>query len=277
MKPVLAIAITEIRLGIRSSWVLLATAILALFSILLVVLGSGSSDQVDAHLISITVASLATLSVYLIPLIALLLSFDAIAGEIDRGTLQLVLATQVARWQVLAGKFLGHLAVLTIAIVAGYGFAGLLAIQLGGLDGWQNAAAELALLTVTSLLLGAVFLAIGYLASASVRQTGTAAALAVGIWLFAVVLYDLALLGGLLVSVDGFFVKSAFPWLLVSNPADAFRVFNMRVVDASMMQTGLGGGGLPEILQGPAVLLSPIAWVFGALGLSVLALKRIKP
>ena len=274
MSAVLAIAVVETRIGIRNSWVILAAGILATFSILLVLLGSGPSGAVDAHLLSVAVESLSTLAVYLIPLIALLLSFDAIAGEIDRGTLQLVLATPIARWQVLAGKFLGHLVVLAIAIVVGYASAGVLAVLLGGAGGLE-AFYGLAVLTLTSILLGAVFIAVGYLTSSSVRQTGTAAALAVGIWLVTVVLYDLALLGGLLSSQDGIFARTVFPWLLLLNPADAFRVFNMEAVDTALLQTGLGADGLP--IRGAAVLLSPVLWVIAALGFSVLAIRRVKP
>ena len=276
MKAVFAIALTEIRIGIRNSWVLLSAGILAVFSILLVLLGSAPSGVVDAHPLTVAVASLSTLAVYLIPLIALLLSFDAVAGEVDRGTLQLVLATPVARWQVLFGKFIGHTAVLTIAIVAGYGIAGILGYTFGGADGYEPLACLLSLVA-TSVLLCAVFVAVGYLASCFVRQTGTAAALAVGIWLATVVLYDMALLGGLLVSHDGIFARTIFPWLLLLNPADAFRVYNMAVVDGSLLQTGLGTGasGLP--LEGSGVLLSPVLWCFAALGLAALAFRRVTP
>ena len=155
MKAVLAIALTEIRIGIRNRWVLLSAAILAIFSILLVVLGSAPTGNVDAHPLTVAVASLSTLAVYLIPLIALLLSFDAVAGEVDRGTLQLVLATPIARWQVLFGKFIGHTAVLTMALMLGYGAAGMLGYALGG--GEDMPLFELLLLVATSVLLGAVF------------------------------------------------------------------------------------------------------------------------
>lgn len=276
MKQILTIAHTEIRLGIRNNWILLSSAILTVFSVLLVLLGSAPAGEVDAHLLSVTVASLSTLAVYLIPLIALLLSFDAIAGELDRGTLQLVLAMPIARWQVLAGKYLGHLAVLTIALVTGYGIAGMLALFIGGAVG-TAAVAGLAVLVLTSVLLGAVFIAIGYLASACVRQTGTAAALAVAIWLVAVVFYDMALLGGLLASQDGVFAREIFPWLLLANPADAFRVFNISAIDAETIQTGLGSSldGLP--LNGTAALLSPAAWVLAALLLTGWKLRRLEP
>ena len=276
MKAVIAIALVEIRIGIRNSWVLLSAGILAVFSILLVLLGSAPSGAVDVHLLTVATASLSTLAVYLIPLIALLLSFDAVAGEVDRGTLQLILATPVTRWQVLFGKFIGHTAVLTIAIVVGYGIAGILGYVLGGAGGYKPLIGLLTLVA-TSVLLGAVFVAIGYVASCSVRQTGTAAALAVGIWLVTVVLYDMALLGGLLVSQDGIFARTIFPWLLLLNPADAFRVYNMAAVDGSLLQTGLGTGasGLP--LEGSGVLLSPILWCFAALRLAALAFRRITP
>ena len=46
-----------------------------------------------------------------------------------------------------------------------------------------------------SILLGAAFLAIGYLVSAFARERGIAAGIAVGIWLFFVLIYDMALLG----------------------------------------------------------------------------------
>ena len=57
--------------------------------------------------------------------------------------------------------------------------------------------AAFALLIGASVLLGASFLALGYLVSAAVRERATAAGIAVGVWLFFVVIYDMALLGAL--------------------------------------------------------------------------------
>ena len=276
MNALLAIARTEARLGFRNSWVLLSTVILTLFAVLLVLLGSGASGQVDAPLLSVSIASLSTLSVYLVPLIALLLSFDAIAGEIDRGTLQLVLASPVSRGAVLVGKFLGHVAVLSIAVSFGYGIAGLVAFLANG-GGDAGSLFGVGRLIASSMILGATFIAIGYIASASVRQTGTAAALAIAIWLFAVVLYDLALLGGLLASQDGVFARTVFPWLLVFNPADAFRLYNMSAIDAVAVGSNLGGAGSALPLSGLATMLSPVAWTAIALAISTFILKRVRP
>lgn len=271
------IAMTEIRIGLRNRWVMMATLILLVFALILVLLGSGATGDVKTNAVTVVVASLSTLSVYLVPLIALLLSYDAIAGEIDRGTLPLVLATPVSRGAVLVGKFFGHLGVLAIAVFFGYGIAGLAAYLAHG-AGEPAALFDVGRLIASSIVLGATFIAIGYIASAAVRQTGTAAALAVAIWLFAVVLYDLALLGGLLTSQDGFFAKTLFPWLLVLNPADAFRLYNLDAIGAIADGGSLAGGAVSTLpLEGHAVLLSPLAWTGIALVLSSLILKRVRP
>jgi Cu-processing system permease protein len=276
MHGVLTIAATEIRIGLRNRWIILSSLILLTFALILVLLGSAPGGEVKTDAVTVVVASLSTLSVYLVPLIALLLSFDAIAGEIDRGTLQLVLASPVSRGAVLVGKFLGHVAVLSIAVSFGYGIAGLVAFLANG-GGDAGSLFGVGRLIASSMILGATFIAIGYIASASVRQTGTAAALAIAIWLFAVVLYDLALLGGLLASKDGFFARTVFPWLLVFNPADAFRLYNMSAIDAVAVGSNLGGSGSELPLSGLATMLSPVAWTVIALGLSTFILKRVRP
>ena len=172
---------------------------------------------------------------------------------------------------------MGHVAVLSIAVSFGYGIAGLVAFFANG-GGDAGALIGVGRLIASSIVLGATFIAIGYIASASVRQTGTAAALAIAIWLFAVVLYDLALLGGLLASQDGFFASQIFPWLLVFNPADAFRLYTMSAIDAAAVGSNLGGNvGASLPLSGLATMLSPVAWTVIALGLATFILKRVRP
>lgn len=277
MNGVWAIATTEIRIGLRNRWIILSSMILLVFALVLVLLGSAPAGEVKTDPVTVVVASLSTLSVYLVPLIALLLSFDAIAGEMDRGTLQLMLASPVSREAVLLGKFVGHTIVLSIAVTFGYGIASLTAFFVNGAQD-ATALLDVVRLIVSSVVLGATFIAIGYIASASVRQTGTAAALAVGIWLFAVVLYDLALLGGLLASQDGYFARGVFPWLLVLNPADAFRLYNMSAIDALAVGGSLGGGaGSTTPLSGLWVMAIPAIWACAALAIAAVILKRVRP
>ncbi len=272
---ILTVAATEIRIGMRNRWVVLAALMLLIFALVLGLVGTSPTGTVKSDPLVVTVASLATLSMYLVPLIALLLAFDAIAGEVDRGTIQLVLASPISRSAFLAGKFLGHLGVLGFAIVLGYGAAGAAIYAVTGASG--DGLADLVRLIITSIALGAAFLAIGYVASASVRQTGTAAALAVGIWLIAVVLYDLGLFGALVANADGLFAKSVFPYLLVASPADAFRLYNMALLDSGATTTSLSG--IADALPFPAelALLSLFGWTLAALVAAALIFRRLEP
>ncbi|MEW7009559.1 ABC transporter permease subunit [Lentilitoribacter sp. EG35] len=276
MHSVITIAQNEIRIGIRNRWVVLASVILLVFALVLVLLGSAPTGATKTDSLTVVVASLSTLTVYLVPLIALLLSFDAIAGEIDKGTLQLTFATPVSRADVLLGKFLGHLFVLSLAVIIGYGAAGGVSFFFNPETPWSSLV-DLTRLIGTSIILGGTFIAIGYVASTSVRQTGTAAAVAISIWLFTVVLYDLALLGGLLISVDGYFAKVLFPYFLLLNPADAFRVFNMSAIETSGFSTALDSGGQQMPLAPKFAMLSPLIWTGVALVISTVILKRVQP
>ena len=201
---ILATVITETNIARRNQWVLIAVLLMVLFSLVLSAAGSAPTGALGADRLSVIVASLTSLSVYLVPLVALLMSFDAVCGEVERGTLPLLLTYPAARWEVLAGKLLAHTAILVIAIVAGYGAAAVIAIaadpaSVSGLGAlWR--------LTWSSVLLGATFLGIGYALSSLARRSSGAAGLAIGLWLGLVVLYDLGLLAAVVADDGGFAV-----------------------------------------------------------------------
>ena len=120
---ILATALTEARIARRNRWVAIAIALMVVFSLVLSAAGSAPTGALGADRLSVVVASLTSLSVYLVPLLALLMSFDAVAGEVERGTLPLLLTYPVSRREILLGKLVAHLAVLILALVIGYGTA----------------------------------------------------------------------------------------------------------------------------------------------------------
>jgi Cu-processing system permease protein len=269
---VLMIAAQEIRVGFRNRWVVATTLILAALALSLVLLGSAPTGTVGADPLAIVVVSLASLTIFLIPLIALLLSFDGIVGEHERGTLMLLLSYPIARWQVVIGKVLGQTAILAVATLVGYGAAAAaLATQAGiGEHAWAAYAGMLA----TSVMLGASFIALGCLASTLVRERATAAGLAVGVWLFFVLIYDSALLG-LLVADQGRTVgEFGLNALLLLNPADVYRLFNMTATESVSVYSGMAGPGDPSGFQ-PATLLAALAaWIVLPMILAVAAFRR---
>lgn len=273
MTRILAAAATEFRIALRNRWVTIAVAMMAVFSLVLSAMGGAPTGELGADRLSVTVASLTSLAVYLVPLIALLMSFDAVAGEVERGTLPLILTYPVSRGELLLGKFLAHLAILALAVAVGYGLAAAAAF-------WGDARAGQGIATLirlfwTSLLLGASFLAIGYALSALARRPGAAAGLAIGLWLVMIVLYDLGLLAAVVADAGGTFTTHVFPWLLIANPADAFRLYNLAASDATAVAAGIGGAAA-TISQSHA-LASILLWPLAALGLATLAFRKVTP
>ena len=260
MSPIWIITGKEVRDSLRNRWVLAATLLLAALALSLGFLGSSPTGSVKADPLTITVVSLSSLSIFLIPLIAMLLAYDAVIGEIERGTMALLLSYPVSRWQVLVGKFIGHLIILTLATTAGYGLAGI-ALQLahGGLDiaAWK----PFALLIVASVLLGAAFLAMGYLISAKVKERGTAAGIAIGVWLFFVVIFDMALLGILVADSKQAITAPMLETILLFNPADVYRLLNLTGYENTAMYAGMAGLSGQLTLSMPVLVAAQLLWI----------------
>lgn len=273
MSRLLAAAAAEFRIAFRNRWVAIAIAMMVLFAAVLSAAGTAPTGDLGTDRLTVTVASLTSLGVYLVPLIALLMSFDAIAGEQERGTLALVLTYPVQRWQLVAGKFFAHLTILAIAVICGYGVAAAsaLAIDSRSLAGVP----ALLRLTWTSLLLGAAFLGLGYTVSALARRSGTAAALVIALWLVMIVLFDLALLAGVVADGGGTFTTRIFPIALLANPADAFRLFNLAASEATGAAAGIGGAA--NAIPPAQALLSLSIWAIVAFLAAVAAFRRVQP
>lgn len=273
MRRILATASAEFRIALRNRWVAIVIVLMALFALVLSAAGSAPTGALGADRLSVTVASLTSLAVYLVPLVALLMSFDAIAGELERGTLSLVLTYPVSRGELILGKFVAHLGILGLAVVIGYGLAALAAL-LTDAEAAEGLPALWRLIW-SSILLGATFLGVGYAISAFARRPGAAAGLAIGLWLVLIVLYDLGLLAAVVQSGDGTFTTRVFPWLLLANPADAFRLYNLAASEATAAAAGVGGAAATIPLLQP--LLSIVLWPVVAFIIARFAFRRVTP
>lgn len=273
MRLLMAIAANELRTGLRNRWVAASILLFAGLSLLLTMLGSAPVGTIKGSGLAVVVASLTSLSVYLVPLIALMLSHDAIAGEVERGTLLLMLTYPIGRWQLLLGKFFGHLAILALALVMGFGSVGLISGWNEGLSGGDLAA--LLRLIASSIFLGAVFISFGYLMSVLAKERATAVGMAIGLWLVLVVLYDLALIGLLLVDTKQTIGSSVLASAMAVNPADAFRIYNLAQLEAADGVIGMGTSaiGIPSLV----LLLSIAAWMALAGYLTYSVFQRYEP
>jgi Cu-processing system permease protein len=253
------LAMKEFRDGLRNRWVAATVLLLGGLALALSLVGTAPAGAVRASALETAVISLSSLSVYLLPLMALMLAFDALVGELERGTMALLLTYPVQRWQVVIGKFLGHSLILATAILLGYGGAALASVAGADFDvtGWAAYAAMMG----SSLLLGMAFVALAYLVSALTRERATAAGMAVGLWMLFVVIYDLLLLGVLLLDQQHWISPGSFSVLLLASPADVYRILNLAAYGDIARLTGVSGVSAAAGSNVTVLLLILTAWV----------------
>ncbi|MBJ7310368.1 ABC transporter permease [Rugamonas sp. CCM 8940] len=255
-RQVAVLAGKECRERVRNWWVLAVAVIFALFALAIAYFGSAQQGAVGFHGIDITIASLVSLVIYLVPLIAVILGYDAIVGEQERGSLELLLSMPITRFEILLGKFLGLSAALAVATTVGFG-AGLLPLsaQLGPDDLYHYAG-----FVGTAVLMGMAFLSLALCLSVIAQDRMRASGMAIAMWFFFVLIFDLLLMG-LLVLSNGSLGSGVFAGLLMLNPADVFRLLN--IFNSEQVQTMYGlATVMPDGLTNPLVLLGiMLAWI----------------
>ena len=272
MTALAAVTGHEVLAGIRNRWMLAASLLLGVLALTLAFVGSAPGGAVAASPLAITVVSLSSLSVFLVPLIGLLVSYDTLVGEIERGTMPLLMTHPVTRWRIVLGKFAGQVAILAVATVAGFGVAALVTGLGDGGD--AEAWGAFGVMVGGSILLGAAFIALGTLFSAVVAERGTAAGVSAAVWLVFVVLFDMALLA-ILVADEGHVVSGElFRVLLLLNPTDVYRMLTLSGSETVGALSGMAGVSA-EAAFGHAILLPVMAlWIALPLGLAGLLFGR---
>ncbi len=264
-----AIAGKEFWDRIRNRWVLAVALVFTVFALVIAYFGAAQQGAVGFRSIELTIASLVSLVIYLIPLIALVLGFDAIVGERERGSLDLLLAMPITRLELLLGKYLGLAAALAFSTVAGFG---LVAIVLAAkLD--LNALFHYFGFMLSSVLLGCAFLSLAVMLSTFAADRTRASGLAIAAWFFFVLVFDLLLLGALVVS-GGQWGGELFPYLLLANPADVFRILNIFSLDEVRTLYGLATV-FPRALADPWLLgLVMLAWIVTPLAIATWRFRK---
>lgn len=257
-RQVATVAGKELRDRLRNRWVLVVALVFTVFAAVIAYFGGAQQGAIGMRSTEATVASLVSLVIYLIPLIALLLGFDAVVGERERGTLELVLALPITRLELLLGKYLGLAAALSASTLAGFG---LVAVVLGAQAG-RDAIEPFAGFIGSSVLLGLAFLSLAVLMSVLASDRARASGLAITLWFFFVLVFDLVLLGVLVASGGALGAAGeAFPYLLLFNPADVFRILNVFSLEEVKNLYGLSGI-VPAPLAKPwLMVLVMLGWI----------------
>ncbi|MDO9598050.1 MAG: ABC transporter permease subunit [Azoarcus sp.] len=254
---------------IRNRWVLAVAIIFTAFALVIAYFGAAQQGAVGFRSIEVTIASLVSLVIYLIPLIALVLGFDAIVGERERGSLDLLLSMPITRGELLLGKYLGLAAALTFSTVAGFGLVALvLSAQLD-----VNALFHYFGFMASSVLLGCAFLSLAVMLSVFAADRTRASGLAIAMWFFFVLVFDLLLLGALVVS-GGQWGGEIFPYLLLLNPADVFRILNIFALEDVRTLYGLATVFPPALAKPWLLGLVMLAWIAAPLAIATWRFRK---
>jgi Cu-processing system permease protein len=272
LRHVMIIAGRELAEAVRSRWVLLCGGLFALLALALALAGMASVGLSGVAGFSRTAISLLNLVLYLVPLLALLLSITSMAAEREEGALEVLLAQPIARRSLVLGKFAGLGAALAAALFGGFGGAGLL-IAIAGAD---IAAGGYLLLVLRSLGLGLAFISMGlWLASVSASRL-RALTWGLLLWFGSVLLYDLIVVGATAL-LGGAALKGALGLLLVANPVDLVRIAAL-IQLGGVDSFGLTAQALIGFLRGPAgsalLALALLAWIVMPLLGAVRAFER---
>ncbi len=171
------LAAKELRDRLRNRWVLAVTLVFMLLSLVISYFGAAQQGQIGMTSLELTIASLVSLTLYLIPLIALILGFDAVVGERERGSLALLMSLPLSASEFLIGKFLGLAAALTLATLAGLS---LVAFIIAQRFGWPGLFHYLGFM-LSSVLLGLSFLSMAIWISVIASERSKASGIVIGL------------------------------------------------------------------------------------------------
>lgn len=121
---------------------------------------------------------------FLGPLVGLALGFDAINGEINRGSLSRLLAQPISRDTVINGKFLAGVTIIVLMVVSLGVAIGGLGLVVIGIPPTLEELLRISLFFLLTILYMSLWLAVSQLCSLFFRQTATSALACIAIWLF---------------------------------------------------------------------------------------------
>jgi Cu-processing system permease protein len=261
-----AIARKEFVDHLRNGWIIAVGLAFAIFSLLITFVGFGFTGSVGIGQEQSTLFSLINLVIYLVPLLGLLLSYDGIAGEHERGTLDLLRSYPFNSLLLLYGKWLGLFMVLASTLIVGLTAPAIISIASGHtLQAWT-------VLLVTSVWVGIVFNSIALMFSVLILERSRLIAIAIGIWLLFVVLFDLGVIG-LLVSTEGNVPMDLVNLLFYLNPTALYRLLSIDLImdQAMIQQLGLMGQIPPTV----ALIGAFAAWTVVPVAIAGWCIRRL--
>jgi Cu-processing system permease protein len=236
------IARQELVVNIRNKWIVTFAVAFAVLILAISYFGLVTAGTVGFQGFTRTSASLLSLVLYVVPLIALTMGTLSFTSE--RSVSELLFAQPVTRTEILLGKLAGLFASMVTATLIGFGAGGVVIAIRAGSEG----AGRYPVFVALSLLLALAFLSLSGLVAFLFQRKARAFGMTLILWFFFVVFYDLLVIGGSLLlkerTANAFIFASLF-----GNPVDMVRVASLIVLDGKEI-FGAAGGALVRFLGG---------------------------
>lgn len=226
-----AIARKEFREVRRSKTVWGFTAVVLLVLAIPLLTQSGTTPRTDMTSIEAVLLTIPTLGTFVLPLAALVMSYNAIAGELESGSATYLLGLPNTRLEAIVGKLFGRTAAASLGIIVAFGIGIILVVVR-----FKNfpTITYLVLLLLTLYFVTA-WTSIGVGISALVGSRGQALAGSLGFYF---------------VFVIGFFIPK----------------INPRKIAAYFVESVLGLGPMPEVYEFVFRLSPAMAYAFAGTG-----------
>ena len=235
LSSVWTLAKKELRDALRNRWFLLYTLAFIALSLAFSYLALAGAGIVGFAGFGRTAASLINLVLLMVPLMALTIGAQSLAGEQERNTMSYLLAQPVGRAEVFLGKYVGLTLSLLASLALGFGISGI--VMALNRTGPSDPTAYIRL-TLLAFLLSLAMLSIGFVVSAFTKREGIAVAIGLFLWLIFVFFGDLGLMGTAItmrLPIDNLF------WLSLSNPSQVFKMAAILDFNAGLEILGPAG------------------------------------
>ena len=268
---VATIARQELRITLRSRWVLVYAAIFAVLALAVSYFGLAVIEFTGFQEFDRTAVSLLNLVLYIVPLATMLMAVQSFRTE--GGATDHLFAEPVTVTEIVLGKVVGLMGAHVLATVLGFSFTG---VFVGAKVGTQGVSSYLVLVGFT-VLVGMVFVAIASLLTIVAGRGARAYAVVLVAWFLIVLLFDLVIIGLSFALPENWANRTAFAGVFL-NPVDAARVGTMLAISGKEM-FGPAGAQLVRLLGGVgeaiALLVAALfVWIVIPTAGSILILGR---
>lgn len=210
----------EIKLGFRNVWTYSFLILFTLFTMTLLLL-QASTRNIEGY--TDMTGTMMNMTLYLLPLITLLLGSFSITSEKEDGHWGLLVTYPISSFSFLIGKWLGLAVILLTIVFFSFGFSGvIITIFNQDLNG-----KTFGLLLVFALLLALAFLSISILIGAIAKNRWHALIWTIAIWFIFIISWPLLMISLLSLLPSYQMIQPTLQFLTILNPAELIRVFTM--------------------------------------------------